>query len=237
MLGLMAKKMGTTQIFDENGNQVLVTVLKVGPCYVLNKRTNEKDGYTALQLAFEEMKERYKKVYKDGKKVSVRVKPNKPMAGIFEKANVPFCRYVKEFRVNENDIDKFEVGQKLTIKDIFENVEWVDITAKSKGRGYQGVVKRHGFAGGPMSHGTRFENRGGAIGASTTPSRIFKGIKMPGQHGNRTVTIQNLKIVKIIPEENLMLVKGSVPGAINSMVMVKWAVKKYHTKGLDEMKK
>ncbi len=230
MIGLLGKKLGMTRVFDEKGNSIPVTVIQVGPCWVVQKRTPDKDGYAALQLGFEEVKERYKKVRKDGKVVRKRILPNKPMAGHFEKAGVPYLRYLREFRLTPEEVEKVEVGQKLTVAEVFSDVKYVDVTGTTKGRGYQGVVKRHSFAGGPMSHGTKFEYRPGGVGASTDPGRWFKNMKLPGHHGNVRRTVQNLEIVKIIPEHNLLLVRGGVPGSIGSLVMVKWAVKKYQDK-------
>jgi large subunit ribosomal protein L3 len=208
MKGLLAKKLGMTQIFKE-GEAIPVTVLKAGPCYVVDKRTPERDGYAAIVLGFEEVK---------GKRV------NKPLLGVFKKRNLKPLRYLKEVRVEPEELEKFEIGQ-IIGPDIFEVGELVDVTGRSKGRGFQGGVKRHGFRGFPDSHGSRYHRAGGSIGSTTFPGRVFKGKTMPGHMGDEQVTIQNLEIVEINPEENLLLIKGAVPGAVNSLVFVKQAVK------------
>jgi large subunit ribosomal protein L3 len=208
MKGLLAKKLGMTQIFKE-GEAIPVTVLKAGPCYVVDKRTPERDGYAAIVLGFEEVKEK---------------RVNKPLLGVFKKRNLKPLRYLKEVRVEPEELEKFEIGQ-IIGPDIFEVGELVDVTGRSKGRGFQGGVKRHGFRGFPDSHGSRYHRAGGSIGSTTFPGRVFKGKTMPGHMGDEQVTIQNLEIVEINPEENLLLIKGAVPGAVNSLVFVKQAVK------------
>lgn len=208
MKGLIAKKLGMTQVFKEN-KAIPVTVLKAGPCYVIGKRTPEKDGYSALILGFEEVKEN-------------RVR--KPLLGIFKKAGVKPVRHIKEVRVEPEELDKFQVGQVVGV-DIFEVGQLVDVTGRSKGRGFQGGVKRHGFRGFPDSHGSRYHRAGGSIGSSAFPSRVFKGKTMPGHMGDEQVTIHNLKIVDILPEKHLILVEGAVPGSVNTVVFIKDAVK------------
>jgi len=208
MKGLLAKKLGMTQIFKE-GKAIPVTVLKAGPCYVVDKRTPEKDGYAAIVLGFEEVKEKL---------------VNKPLLGIFKKRNLKPLRFLKEVRVEPEELEKYEVGQVIG-PDVFQVGELVDVTGTSKGRGFQGGVKRHGFRGFPDSHGSRYHRAGGSIGSSTFPGRVFKGKTMPGHMGNERITVQNLEIVEIDTENNLILVKGAVPGSVNSLVFVKQAVK------------
>lgn len=208
MKGLLAKKLGMTQIFKE-GKAIPVTVLKAGPCYVVDKKTPEKDGYAAIVLGFEEVKEK---------------RVNKPLLGIFKKRNLKPLRFLKEVRVEPEELEKYEIGQAIG-PDVFQVGELVDVTGTSKGRGFQGGVKRHGFRGFPDSHGSRYHRAGGSIGSSAFPARVFKGKTMPGHMGNERKTVQNLEIVEIDPENNLILVKGAVPGSVNSLVFVKQAVK------------
>ncbi len=208
MKGLIGKKLGMTSIYDENGVAVPVTVIEAGPCVVVQRKDNEKDGYSAVQLGFEQQKEQ---------------RLNKPALGHFKKAGVEAQRVLKEFRVEE--------GTEVNVGDVvdanaFAEVNFVDIIATGKGRGYQGVVKRYGFAGGRASHGGDWTRRPGSIGMCEFPGRVFKGKKMPGQMGDKRVTTQNLKVVQVRPEENLILVKGSVPGAKGGIVTIKEALKK-----------
>lgn len=208
MKGLIAKKLGMTQIFKDN-KAIPVTVLKAGPCYVIGKRTPEKDGYAAVILGFEETKES---------------RMPKPLLGIFKKVGLKPLRHIKEFRVNPEELDKYEIGQVVSV-DIFSPGEKVDVTGRTKGRGFQGGVKRHGFRGFPDSHGSRYHRAGGSIGSTTFPGRVFKGKTMPGHMGDEQVTIQNLEVVEVYPEKHLILVKGAVPGSANSLVIIKDAVK------------
>lgn len=208
MKGLLAKKIGMTQVFKE-GKAIPVTVLKAGPCYVVDKRTPEKDGYAAIVLGFEEVKES---------------RLNKPMLGIFKKRNLKPVRFLKEVRVEAEELANYEIGQVIG-PEIFEVGELVDVTGKSKGRGFQGGVKRHGFRGFPDSHGSRYHRAGGSIGSTTFPGRVFKGKTMPGHMGDEKVTIQNLEVVEVDKENNLLLVAGAVPGSVNSVVFIKQAVK------------
>lgn len=208
MSGILAKKIGMTQIF-EDGKFVPVTVIEAGPNFVLQKKTVETDGYTAIQLGFDEKKEK---------------NTTKPVMGIFKKAGVNAQRFVKELRVES--VDGFELGQEIKV-DTLAGVEFVDITGTSKGKGTSGVMKRHGFAGNRASHGVSRNHRlGGSIGMSSWPGKVLKGKKMAGQYGNTTVTVQNLKVVKVDAENNLLLVKGAVPGSKNSYIVVKPAIKK-----------
>ena len=208
MSGILAKKIGMTQIF-EDGKFIPVTVVEAGPNFVLQKKTVENDGYTALQLGFDEKKEK---------------NTTKPVMGIFKKAGVNPQRFVKELRVDS--VEGYELGQEINV-DVLAGVEFVDITGTSKGKGTSGVMKRHGFGGNRASHGVSRNHRlGGSIGMSTWPGKVLKGKRMAGQYGNETVTVQNLKVVKVDAENNLLLIKGAVPGSKNSYIVVKPAVKK-----------
>jgi len=203
MPGLIGKKIGMTSVYNENGKQVAVTVIQAGPCVVTQVKTKEKDGYDAIQLAFDDMKEK---------------NTTKPMLGHFKKAGATPKRKLVEFRGKYDDI---KLGDTLTVE-IFNDDRWVDVVGWSKGKGFQGVVKRHGFAGvGMKTHGQHNRLRApGSIGASSYPSRVFKGMKMAGQTGNKTEKRINLEIIKIIPEKNLMILKGSVPGHNGSYVKI-----------------
>ncbi len=206
MIGLLGKKIGMTSVYSEDGKRIPVTVLSVGPCKVVQVKTPENDGYYALQLGYESVKPN---------------KVNKPLMGHFKRAGVEPFKKLKEFRI-ENPDDKFEIGQTLSITDVFQEGELVDCTSKTKGKGFQGVVKRHGFGGGPKTHGQSDRWRApGSIGASSYPSRIVKGLRMAGQMGNKTATVRGLKIIKIMPEDNIILVKGSVAGAKGGYVVVR----------------
>ena len=206
MKGLIGKKVGMTQLFDDAGRAVPVTVIKAGPCYVTQVRTVNQDGYSAVQLGFEETK-------------TQRLSGGE--LGHLKKNELPPLRILREFRTNE----ELEEGQTLTV-DVFEEGERVDIVGKSKGRGFAGVVKRWGFSGGPKTHGQSDRHRApGSIGAGSTPGRVFKGKKMPGRMGNETVTSQNLLISRIDPENNIIAVRGSVPGPKNGLVIIKEARK------------
>jgi large subunit ribosomal protein L3 len=206
MKGLIGKKVGMTQLFDDSGKAVPVTVIKAGPCYVTQVRTLDQDGYIAVQLGYEETK-------------SQRLSGGE--LGHLKKYDLPPLKFLREFRTDE----ELEEGQTLTVE-VFEEGERVDIVGKSKGRGFAGVVKRYGFSGGPKTHGQSDRHRApGSIGAGSTPGRVFKGKKMPGRMGNDTVTSQNLLISRIDPENNLIAVRGSVPGPKNGLVVIKEARK------------
>ncbi|AEI10241.1 50S ribosomal protein L3 [Corynebacterium resistens DSM 45100] len=206
--GILGKKLGMTQIFDDENRVVPVTVVEAGPCVVTQVRTKETDGYEAVQIAFGEI---------DPRKV------NKPAAGHFKKAGVTPRRHVTEIRVE--DASAYEVGQDVTVE-IFNDVKFVDVTGITKGHGYAGAMKRHGFAGQGASHGNQAAHRRvGGIGACATPGRIFKGKRMAGRMGSDRVTLQNLKVAKVDAESNLLLVKGAVPGNNGGIVVVKTAVK------------
>jgi len=206
MIGLIGKKIGMTQIFDSRGKVIPVTVIKAGPCKVICKRTEAENGYEALQLGYEEMPER---------------KVSKPMLGHFKKHNSGLYRYVREFRPSYGqEISEIGVGDELKA-DFFTEDEPVSVSSKSKGRGFTGVMKRHGFAGFISSHGSHESFRGpGSIGQCAQPSRVFKGVKMAGQHGNARVTVRHLTVVKVDVENGLIMIKGAVPGHRNSLVTI-----------------
>jgi large subunit ribosomal protein L3 len=204
--GLIAKKIGMSQQFDDAGNVVPVTVLKAGPCTVIQKKTDEKDGYTAVQLGFVEER-------------AVR-KPLKPQLGHFKKAGVPVVKKLQEFDCS--DPAGIKEGDQVLV-DIFEVGEMIDVVGTSKGKGFAGVVKRHHFAGGGAAHGSMFHRAPGSIGASSYPSRVIKGMRMGGHMGQERITVQKLKVVATDKDQNLLLVKGAVPGAKGDYVLVKKA--------------
>jgi large subunit ribosomal protein L3 len=198
-LGLLGRKIGMTQVFDEQGRVVPVTIIEAGPNYITQLRTPERDGYMAVQVGF-----------------GLAKRLNKPERGHLK--NLPPLRYLREFRVN--DLTGLAVGQKLG-PDLFKPGDRVDVVGTSKGRGFQGVVKRHHFAGGPKTHGQSDRHRApGSIGSTTTPGRVLKGKRMAGRMGGDRVTVQNLEVVRVDPERNLLLVKGAVPGHPNALVMI-----------------
>lgn len=206
--GIIGKKLGMTQIFDEAGNMIPVTVIEAGPFPVVQKKTAENDGYSAVQLGFLDMKES---------------KVSKPKAGHFKKAGVTVKRHLKEFRLD--DADKYSVGDVVSV-DTFAPGEKVDVTGITKGRGFTGAVKRWGHHIIRMSHGTGPVHREvGSMGANSTPSRVFKNKKMAGQYGNERVTVQNLTVIKVDAEKNLIAVKGAVPGAKGGIVFIRDSVK------------
>jgi large subunit ribosomal protein L3 len=202
--GFLGKKIGMTSIFDDNGQMIPCTIIEAGPCYVTQVKTKDRDGYDAVQLGFDEIKERL---------------VNKPMKGHFKKVGVKPLRLLSEFR-NFNGA-QYELGQELRV-DAFQQGDVVDVTGRSKGRGFQGVVKRHHFGGvGMTTHGQSDRVRApGSIGASSYPSRVMKGRRMAGRMGGDRVTVKNLMVLKVIAESNILIVKGSVPGAINSYVEI-----------------
>ena len=204
---ILATKVGMTQIFDENGVLVPVTVLQAGPCVVTQVKTADNDGYSAIQVGFGEKKEN---------------RVNKPMKGQFAKAGVSCKRYLKEFRFE--DAETYTLGQEIKA-DIFDAGDKINATATSKGKGFQGAIKRHGQSRGPMAHGSKYHRHAGSNGACSDPSKVFKGKRMPGQMGGKKITVQNLEIVKVDVENNLLLVKGAVPGPKKSMVTIKETVK------------
>ena len=200
---ILATKVGMTQIFNEDGSLVPVTVLQAGPCVVTQVKTVENDGYSAVQVGFGEKREKL---------------VNKPMKGMFDKAGVPYKRFVREF--------KFENAEEFSVKDeikadIFTAGDKVDASAIAKGKGFQGAIKRHGQSRGPMAHGSKYHRHAGSNGACSSPSKVFKGKKMPGHMGAKKVTTQNLEIVRVDAENNLILVKGAVPGPKKALVTIK----------------
>jgi large subunit ribosomal protein L3 len=208
MKGLIGKKLGMTSVYDEAGTAIPVTVIEAGPCVVVQQKSNEKEGYSAIQLGFEDQKES---------------RLNKPKQGHFKKAGVEVKRVLREIRMDGTE--EVAVGDVLTAN-AFEGINYVDVISRGKGRGFQGVVKRYNFAGGRASHGGGWLRRPGSIGMCEFPGRVFKGKKMPGQMGDKRVTTQNLKVIQVRSDENLILVKGSVPGAVGSIVVIKEALKK-----------
>ncbi|MBW2630216.1 MAG: 50S ribosomal protein L3 [Deltaproteobacteria bacterium] len=205
--GLIGKKLGMTQIFWDDGSVIPVTAIEAGPCVVVQKKTGEVDGYDALQLGFDRAKEK---------------RVNKPLKGHFKKADKGYFRVLREFKLESSN--DYEVGSELKA-DIFKVGDYIDVVGTTRGKGFAGVVKRYGFRGGKASHGSMFHRAPGSIGASAWPSRVFKGKRMPGHMGNRRQTVQNLMVVGIKPEENLILVKGSVASSKNGIVLIKDAIK------------
>jgi len=206
--GLIGRKLGMTQVFSDEGAAVPVTVIEAGPCVVIQKKTRETDGYDAIQVGFGRRKPK---------------RTTKPLQGHFKKADKGFFQVLREFRVD--DAGAYEVGAELNAG-IFVAGDYVDIVGTSKGRGFAGGVKRHGFKGGRATHGSMFHRAPGSIGASAYPSRVLKGQRLPGQMGDRRVTVQNLLVFGVRPERNLILVRGSIPGSSDGFVLIKNAVKK-----------
>lgn len=221
--GILATKIGMTQIFAEDGSLIPVTVLQAGPCYVTQVKTVENDGYSAVQVGFVDKKEKQNIKDRSGKKEVVhRHGVNKPLQGHFAKAGVTSKRYVREFKF-ENAED-YAPGAEIKA-DIFAVGDHIDATAVSKGKGFQGAIKRYGQHRGPMAHGSKFHRHQGSNGSATTPGRVFKGKGMPGHMGCVTVTVQNLTVVRVDAEQNLLLVKGSVPGPKKGLIKIKETVK------------
>lgn len=207
MKGIIGRKIGMTQVFTENGNVVPVTVVEAGPIFVTQIKTVETDGYNAVQVAFEDKKKNH------------IIKPEK---GHFDKAGIEVKKYVQEFRVE--DPSTYTIGQEIKV-DLFANGQSVDVTGTSKGKGHQGVIRRWNHSRGPMTHGSKHRRRPGSIGNASYPGRVIKGMKMSGQLGNTTSTVQNLEIVSVDVERNLLLIKGAVPGPKKGIVTVKESVK------------
>ena len=205
--GLIGKKLGMTQIFDEQGKVIPVTVIEAGPCVVAQVKTVETDGYNAIQLGFGDVKES---------------KINKPEKGHFAKSKLTPKKHLREFRLDS--VENINVGDELKA-DTFTAGDQLDIQGTSKGKGFQGVIKRHGQSRGPMGHGSMYHRRPGSMGSTSTPGRVFKGKKLPGHMGAETVTIQNLEVIKVDLDKNIILVKGSVPGAKGSILKIKSSVK------------
>ena len=220
---ILATKVGMTQIFTEDGALVPVTVLQAGPCVVTQVKTAENDGYSAVQVGFVDKKERIVNKDKNGKKEIVhRHGVNKALKGHFDKAGVSCKRYVREFRLD--NAEEYTLGSEIKA-DVFAAGDKIDASAISKGKGFQGAIKRHGQHRGPMAHGSKFHRHQGSNGACSSPSRVFKGKGMPGHMGCVKVTIQNLEVVRVDAENNLLLVKGAVPGPKKALVTVKETVK------------
>ncbi len=220
---ILATKVGMTQIFNEDGTLTPVTVLEAGPCVVTQIKTVENDGYEAVQVGFVDKKNRIVNKDKGGKKEIVhRHGATKAEQGHFAKAGVSSKRFIREFKFE--NAGEYELGQEIKA-DIFTAGDKIDATAISKGKGFQGAIKRHGQHRGPMTHGSKFHRHAGSNGAASDPSKVFKGKKMPGQMGNKRITIQNLEVVRVDAENNLLLIKGSVPGPKKSLVTIKEAVK------------
>ena len=208
VLGIIGKKLGMTQVFLEDGSVVPVTVVQAGPCPVIQKKTKERDGYDALQLGF---------LPKNSQRV------NKPLSGHFKKAGVGPAYHLKEFRLEV--AEGVEAGQVVTLN-LFKPGDVVDVTALSKGKGFAGVIKRHGFHGSPGSHGTHeYFRHGGSVGSATFPHHTFKGLKMPGHLGSQKVTIQNIKVVDVKEDQNLILLKGGIPGSLDGWILIRSATK------------
>ncbi len=220
---ILATKVGMTQIFNEDGALIPVTVLQAGPCVVTQVKTVENDGYSAVQVGFVDKKERIVNKDKNGKKEVVhRHGVNKAMKGHFDKAGVSCKRYVREFKFD--NAEEYTLGSEIKA-DMFAAGDKIDASAISKGKGFQGAIKRHGQHRGPMAHGSKFHRHQGSNGACSSPSRVFKGKGMPGHMGCVKVTVQNLEVVRVDAENNLLLVKGAVPGPKKALVTIKETVK------------
>ncbi len=206
MKSIIGKKIGMTQIFTEDGVVIPVTVLEAGPVSVIQKKTEETDGYSAIQVGYEELAER---------------KANKPAKGHFEKAGVGLKKHIKEFRVE--DAEAFEIGQEIKA-DVFAEGDRVDVQGVSKGKGFQGSIKRHNQSRGPMAHGSKYHRGVGALSAAAYPGRVMKGRKLPGHMGNEKVTVQNLEVVRVDVDKNFILVKGAVPGPKGGVITIKESV-------------
>lgn len=202
MAGILAKKLGMTQVFTKDGRCIPVTVVQAGPCTVVQKKTTDTDGYNSVQLGFDETEFR---------------KLDKALKGHFQKKELKPFAWLKEFRIN--NIDDYEVGQAVTVKR-FKAGDSVSVTGVSKGKGFQGVIKRHHKAGGPKSHGSTFHRSTGSIGQRTYPGKVFKNMKLPGHMGDKTVTTKNLEVIEIRAEENLLFISGTVPGGVNGYLVI-----------------
>lgn len=205
--GILGKKVGMTRLFADDGRWIPVTLLECGPCTVVQRKTKEKDGYDAVQVGYGAANEK---------------RLAKPQAGHFAKAGVAPARHLREFRVEDGA--ELEVGAEIKV-DLFSVGEYVDVTGKSKGKGFAGVMKRYGYKGGPGGHGSTFHRAPGSIGQSADPSKVYKGKGLPGRMGNEKVTVQKLQVVAVQPEKNLLVVRGAVPGANGGLVTVKHSVK------------
>jgi large subunit ribosomal protein L3 len=204
--GILGRKIGMTQIFTDEGRALAVTVVEAGPCPVVQKKTVATDGYNAIQIGFSFLRESLS---------------NKPRKGHFQKASLKPMRYVREFKIS--DVESYEIGQEVKV-DLFTAGDKIDVVGTSKGKGFAGMIKRHNASRGPMAHGSKYHRRTGSLGAKG-PARVFKGRELPGRMGGERVTIQNLEVVRIIADKNLILIKGSVPGANKSLLILKPSVK------------
>jgi len=204
--GILGRKIGMTQIFTDEGRALAVTVVEAGPCPVVQKKTVATDGYNAIQIGFSFLRESLS---------------NKPRKGHFQKASLKPMRYVREFKIS--DVESYEIGQEVKV-DLFTAGDKIDVVGTSKGKGFAGMIKRHNASRGPMAHGSKYHRRTGSLGAKG-PARVFKGRELPGRMGGERVTIQNLEVVRIIADKNLILIKGSVPGANKSLLIIKPSVK------------
>jgi len=205
---MLGKKIGMTQIFTDEGIMIPVTVIKAGPVSVVQKKTKETDGYNSIKVGFEDVSEK---------------KLSKPMKGQFDKAGVSYKKTLREFRLD--NIDSYEVGQEIKVNDMFQEGDRVDVTGVSKGKGFQGTVKRYGTHRGPAAHGSGYHRGVGSMGANSSPSRVFKGKGLPGHMGSEKVTVQNLAVVQVDAERGLLLVKGAIPGPKGGLVVIKDSVK------------
>jgi len=206
-IGILGKKVGMTRLFGDHGQVISVTVIEAGPCPIVQIKTEATDGYEAIQIGFAQKREN-----------SI----NEPLRGHFKKANCPPVRFLKEFRTD--NVENFQLGEQLTVE-IFSPGELVDISGISKGKGFSGVMKRWGFKGGKATHGAETHRAPGSIGASASPSRVFKGLPMAGRMGGKRITVQNLEVVKVDTEKSLLVVRGSVPGPRDGLLMIRKAVK------------
>lgn len=204
--GILGRKIGMTQIFTDEGRALAVTVVEAGPCPVVQKKTVATDGYNAIQIGFSFLRESLS---------------NKPRKGHFQKASLKPMRYVREFKIT--DVESYEIGQEVKV-DLFTAGDKIDVVGTSKGKGFAGMIKRHNASRGPMAHGSKYHRRTGSLGAKG-PARVFKGRELPGRMGGERVTIQNLEVVRIVADKNLILIKGSVPGANKSLLILKPSVK------------
>lgn len=204
---ILGKKLGMTQIFNDDGTIVPVTVVLAGPCVVIQKKTAEKDGYSAIKVGFGDAKEK---------------NTTKPILGCYKKAGTDVKKFMREFKAE--DISSYEVGQEIRA-DVFEKGDVIDVSGISKGKGFQGVISRWGQHRGPMTHGSRYHRRPGSMSANSSPSRVFKNKRLPGHGGMRRVTVQNLKVVKVDADKNVILVKGAIPGANGTLVAIRKSVK------------
>lgn len=205
---ILGTKVGMTQIFDESGKCTPVTVVLAGPCTVVQKKTQDTDNYCAVKLAYGEV---------DKKKL------NKPEKGVFDKLELNGFKHLKEFK--PEDVDSFEIGQMINVADMFKDGDIIDVSGTSKGKGYQGAIKRHGQKIGPKTHGSKYHRGVGSMGANTDPGKVFKGKKMPGHMGSERVTVQNLTVVKVDGERNLLLVKGAIPGPKGGLLEIRESIK------------